>query len=406
MAGKLKALALLLLTVSLPLAASTSYSVIAGMGHMSNFAFGNITSFPASARIEQGVKDLDWFDGVDTSMFMDMSFGLTQRRLIQDPRTGEYLTADQEAEERNINIGNRQFEYSAFYSQISYRFRNALYDNRKTESKYLTLDAALNVRFEQAFDSFDNIRSGKSFLDEYLTEDGVHETYWNADRDFIAMPDIAGEAYMLANSLSFSATWNDMYTEKNKIYREGLSASGTLTLAPWFLANRMDTLFDTSVDYYAINADVTWAKVLFNKEDWKRWNEISIVLENRVYAQILLGADVPKFADTISFPGLGYTNLPLVIQNQLKLYIYGPNFLSDNTIPYGYVFLDTGLATGIPNNSRKASWQTFAYVEIGLNLHVELMGALHLTAEVSYVFSNIETYGNFFDWNVGAYFSF
>ena len=34
------------------------------------------------------------------------------------------------------------------------------------------------------------------------------------------------------------------------------------------------------------------------------------------------------------------------------------------------------------------------------------MGALHLTAEVSYVFSNIETYGNFFDWNVGAYFSF
>ena len=50
---KLKLLAVsFLLTLALPLAAATSYSLIAGMGHMSNFAFGNITSFPASAEIE------------------------------------------------------------------------------------------------------------------------------------------------------------------------------------------------------------------------------------------------------------------------------------------------------------------------------------------------------------------
>ena len=80
---KLKLLAVsFLLTLALPLAAATSYSLIAGMGHMSNFAFGNITSFPASAEIEQGVNDLGWFDDVDSSLVMDMSFGLTQRRLV------------------------------------------------------------------------------------------------------------------------------------------------------------------------------------------------------------------------------------------------------------------------------------------------------------------------------------
>lgn len=397
---KLKLLAVsFLLTLALPLAAATSYSLIAGMGHMSNFAFGNITSFPASAEIEQGVNDLGWFDDVDSSLVMDMSFGLTQRRLVQDPLTGHYLDSAQ--------LGNGQFNYSTFYSQISYSFRNSLFDNIRTEGKYLTLDAALNIRFEQAFDSFDNIRTGRSFLDTYLEQLNQGDTtYWNADQHFIAAPDIEGEAYMLANSLSLSASWDDMYREENKIYREGLTASGKLTLAPWFMANRMPKFFDTKVDYYSLSADVTYAKVLYSREDWKRWNRLSIVIENRTFAQILFGQDVPKFADTISYPGIGYTNLPIVIQNQLKLYVYGPNFLSDNTIPYGYIFVDTGLAAGVPNNSSGADWENFVYIETGVNLHFELLGSLHLTAEVSYVFSNIPNYGNFLDWRVGAYFSF
>lgn len=387
---------LLLMTVAVsPLCAATSFSVLAGMGHMSNFAFGNITRFPASAHIEQGASDMGWFDDVDTTLLMDISFGLAQRRLVQDPATGDYLPAGR--------IGSWQYDYSTFYSQTSYVFRNALFDNRRTESKYLTLDAAINVRFEQAFDSFGNIRSGRGFLQEYL--EGTDTTYWNAQQSFIAAPDIAGQAYMLATSLSFSATWNDMYRESRQYYREGLTATGKITLAPWFLLNRLPRFFDTSVDYYSLNGDVTWAKVLYNKENWKRWNIISVVLENRTFAQVLLGSDVPKFADTISYPGIGYTNLPLIIQNQLKLYVYGPNFITDNTVPYGYVFLDAGLAMGKPNNSNGAKWQNLAYMEVGLNLHLEVLGMLHLSAQVSYVFSNIETYGSFFDWSVGAYFS-
>ena len=397
---KLKLLAVsFLLTLALPLAAATSYSLIAGMGHMSNFAFGNITSFPASAEIEQGDNDLGGVEDVDRSLVMDISFVLTQRRLVQDPLTGHYLDSAQ--------LGNGQFNYSTFYSQISYSFRNSLFDNIRTEGKYLTLDAALNIRFEQAFDSFDNIRTGRSFLDTYLEQLNQGDTtYWNADQHFIAAPDIEGEAYMLANSLSLSASWDDMYREENKIYREGLTASGRLTLAPWFMANRMPKFFDTKVDYYSLSADVTYAKVLYSRENWKRWNRLSIVIENRTFAQILFGQDVPKFADTISYPGIGYTNLPIVIQNQLKLYVYGPNFLSDNTIPYGYIFVDTGLAAGVPNNSSGADWENFVYIETGINLHFELLGSLHLTAEVSYVFSNIPNYGNFLDWRVGAYFSF
>ena len=44
-------------------------------------------------------------------------------------------------------------------------------------------------------------------------------------------------------------------------------------------------------------------------------------------------------------------------------------------------------------------------MEIGVNLHFELLGALHVFGEVSYTLSNIVNYGNFFDWNIGAYFS-
>lgn len=405
---RLKRLAALLVAAALasPLMAATSFSLISGMGYMSDFAFGDLTSFPSSVRISQGASDMGWFDDVDTSLLMDMSFGVQQRKLVQDPATGSYLTADQLAQDA------WQYGYSTFYSQVSYTFRNALFDNRRTEKKSLVVDASIDVRFEQAFDSFDNIRAGRSFLQNYPWKDGTLENYWTGGNEFAAIPDLRGGAYMLATGITLKAGWDDMYQEYNTIYREGLDADGTLTLAPWFLLNDMgrlfsslDSLFDTAVDYYRIAGDATYAKVLYNREDWKRWNIFSIVLEDVAHMQFLMGGAVPKFADTISFPGIGYTNLPLVAQNQLKLYLYGPAFLTDNTIPYGYVFLNLGLATGVPNNSTDAPWETFAYAEIGLNAHLEVMGALHIFAEVSYVFSNITNYGCFFDWNVGAYFS-
>lgn len=396
---KQKRILLLILAIMLPaglsLHAASSFSVLAGMGYLSDFAGGSRTLFPSSARIQQGVNDLDWFDDVDTSMFMDINFGLTERRVVQDPASGAYLNGSE--------MTRSMYYYSSFYSAVSYIFRNSLFENHRTDKMFLTLDAGINIRFEQAFDSFSNIRNGRSFLDEYLGG----ESYWNAkSRNFKALPDINGSAYLMANSISFTASFDNMYQEKNKIYREGVSGNASLTLAPWFLANRMPDFFDTEVDYYKLSADMTYAKVIYNKENWKRWNKLSLVIEDRLYSQLILGNAIPKLADTISFPGLGYTSLPFVIQNQFKFYVYGPNFISDNTIPYGYVFIDLGLASGRPNNSMPdVAWENFMYMEIGLNLHFELFGALHVFGEISYTLSNIVNYGNFFDWNIGAYFS-
>ena len=238
---RLKRLAALLVAAALasPLMAATSFSLISGMGYMSDFAFGDLTSFPSSVRISQGASDMGWFDDVDTSLLMDMSFGVQQRKLVQDPATGSYLTADQLAQDA------WQYGYSTFYSQVSYTFRNALFDNRRTEKKSLVVDASIDVRFEQAFDSFDNIRAGRNFLQNYPWKDGTLENYWTGGNEFAAIPDLRGGAYMLATGLTLKAGWDDMYQEYNTIYREGLDADGTLTLAPWFLLNDMGRLFSS-----------------------------------------------------------------------------------------------------------------------------------------------------------------
>ena len=44
--------------------------------------------------------------------------------------------------------------------------------------------------------------------------------------------------------------------------------------------------------------------------------------------------------------------------------------------------------------------------ETEANVHLEVLGALHVFAEVSYTFSNMTSYGNFFDWDLGCYVSF
>ena len=47
----------LLLLPAVNLAAASSFSALAGMGYLSDFAGGSTTSFPSSARIQQGVND-------------------------------------------------------------------------------------------------------------------------------------------------------------------------------------------------------------------------------------------------------------------------------------------------------------------------------------------------------------
>lgn len=383
--------------LSLPLPAATSFSGVVGMGYMDSFAYGSLTGLPSSVRLEQGVSDLNLFDDTDTSALMEISFGLEQRNLRQDPETGAWLGEGE--------MGKPEYGYSSFYSAVGYTFRNELIDNHRTDRKALTIDASANLRFEQAFDSFANIRTGHTFLENHLAEGQT--SYWTSESSYAAIPDLRGSAYMMALSLSADATWDDMYRERGGVYREGFKASGRIELAPWFLLNRLPSFFDTEVDYYKLSGDATWSKVLYSDENWKRWNVLSVVFEDRVWAQFLFGGAVPKFADTIEFPGIDYTNAPIVLQNQAKLYVYGPHFLTDNTLPYGYVFLDCGLAAGKPNNSVSGvPWSTFFYIEPGLNVHLEVMGALHVYGEVSYVFSNIPDYGNFFDWGLGFYFAF
>ncbi len=401
----MKKITILLIFLILPLvflSAVSSVTSVAGMQYLSDFAFGNFTSFPASVTIRQGADDLALFDDVKTDMAMIMDFGLTQRNITQNLVNGNFLAEEE--------LGKAKYGYSVFYSAIRYSFDNAFLKNELTDDYLLKASVSLNVRFEQAFESLTNLRSGDASIINPNFEDSVYSQSAYTEKgklNSVSTPDINKNGYLFSNSISASLSVNHMRTEKRLAFQEGVQATLSFDIAPWWLWNDFSfDIFDGGSDFYKISLNTIYSKVLYSRENWKRWNKITLILEDFIDMQMLFGNKIPKYADTISFYGMKYLNLDFIIRNTFRFYVYGPNFFTENTYPYGYIFSEAGYAVGRPNNSTVKSVYNFAYMTVGIHLRLKFMGALNLYAEAAYTFSNLPSYSSPFRYGIGGYFAF
>ena len=402
-------LSLLIISLLMPLSAVTTVTAVGGMSYLSDFAFGNLTSFPSGATINQKAEDLGLFKDVKSDIVMSMDFGLTGRTLVQNLTNGDYLKPNE--------ISSGRYNYSAFYSSVTYRFDNSFIEDEYTDDYLITVSAGASVRFEQAFDSLRGLREGKDFYTifnpEKDTQTNSYPSGYTSDGLLasVATPDINGNAYLFSNSIGVALNVNHKLVEKdNLIYREGVSGSVVLQAAPWWLLNNLPPFlginFGGYSDFYKSTLSVSYSHVFLSKESWKRWNKLAIVLDNDTEMQILFGSAIPKYADTTHFYGIDGLNLNFIIVNQTKLYIYGPNFFTNDTIPYGYFFLDMGYAGGVPANSTGVGGKNFVYLTPGISLRLKFMGALNIFAEIGYTFSNMDTYANPLQYSLGGYFAF
>lgn len=400
----------LFLLFTFSLAAATTVTAVGGMRYLSDFAFGNLTSFPSGATINQKAEDLGFLKDVKSDFIMSMDFSLEGRTLIQSLENGDYLTA--------AEIDSGYYDYSVFYSSVTYQLDNSFLEDEYTDDYMLTLSIGASVRFEQAFESLKGLRSGQ----DYYTIFNPEEKFPEADNTYgpgytaegllssVATPDINGNAYLFSNSVSLALKVNHKLVEENGIYREGVDGTAILQLAPWWLLNRLPPLFGIefggSSDFYKLSLDVGYSHVFLSRQNWKRWNRLSLVLDNNTSMQVLFGSDIPKYADSITFYGLNGLNLNFIIRNQTRFYVYGPNFFTNDTLPYGYVFLDMGYAGGVPANSEGVGGKNFVYITPGIHLRLIFMGALNIYAEAGYTFSNMPSYTKPFKYSIGGYFAF
>lgn len=406
----------ILLSLTLPfiltfsLAAATTVTAVGGMRYLSDFAFGNLTSFPSAATINQRAEDLGFIKDVKSDFIMSMDFGLEGRTLIQNLVNGDYLSASE--------ISSGYYDYSVFYSSVTYRLDNSFLEDEYTDDYMLTASVGVSVRFEQAFESLKGLRNGQDYYTIFNPEEkftdaaNIYGPGYTSDGllSSVATPDINGNAYLFSNSIGLALTVNHKLEENNGIYREGVTGTAALQLAPWWLLNRLPPLFGIEFggtsDFYKLSLDVSYSHVFLSRQNWKRWNRLSLVLDNNTSMQVLLGSAVPKYADNITFYGINGLNLNFIIRNQTRFYVYGPNFFTDDTLPYGYVFLDMGYAGGVPANSSGVGGKHYAYLTPGIHVRLIFMGALNIYAEVGYTFSNMPSYSKPFKYSIGGYFAF
>lgn len=400
--GRILTSLILLLLVTTPLSALTTVTAVTGMGYLYDMAFGNITAFPSSATIKHSAVGYEFFPSVKTDLEMIIDFGLESRKLLQNLENGDYVYRTR---------GDTYYDYSAFHSAVSYRMNNHMFPNGHTDDYYLDYSIAVNIHFEQAFESFRNMRNSNYSIISPDPSSPLPSWYTQGPGSIpqlssIATPDFNGNGYLLSNSFILKVTYDDMYKEKNSIFREGMEANVTLQLAPDWLFNSMNRYFGGRSDFYKLSGDLENALILYNRNREDGSSLLKIVLDNVLQTQVIFGSAIPRYADKLTFYTLtDGLNLTFTIRDRLRLYFYGPTFFTDNTLPYAYIFVDGGYAGGRLHNSTAQPVKHLGFITAGIHLHLIIMGIFNVTGEFSYTYSNAPAYITPIQWGIYAYFA-
>lgn len=340
---------------------------VLNVGMYSSFAQG---MFPTNVDAEFTLPGLTVIPGNSTGLSFRLDFGYTGRSLTQNPQTGEY-----------IDWNNHEFDkdypssYSVLYSAWSLKFSQGLAYSPVTKGDLLTLWVSYDGRWEQAMERLEVSRDPsavKMFTSQVFPAGPLRGT-----------PDLQGNRYMLSTALRTGFSLN--LKKGTTATEDGVSISGSVTFAPWWLLNDFD-MFGGKSDYMKLSFSVSAGYTLLQIKRANDWNKFSMVLTDTLDYRYLDGPKVPRFAESGGIWNVGPQNLAHNITNTLRLYLYGPQFIASDCYPYMYFFLDLGYSGGYLNNTDHTKSYDYFMGSAGVHVHLRLFGIFHMYYDLGYIF--------------------
>lgn len=342
--------------------------------------------FPVAIEAKFTMPGLEVIPGNGTSLSFIMNAGYTPRRLLQDPRTGDYLKWNADGT-TTLSDGTKftqdQAQYSALFSAWSLAYAQGFAYSPVTKGDLITARISFDGRWEQAMERLEASRHDSWASDNLLTFVGPTGTRPIFSGDLIGTPDLQGNRYMLSTSLNLSLTFNLMNETNTAV--DGLEVSLSGLWAPWWLFNDFN-IFGGKTDYWKLSASLSAGYTLYQLQQKNGWNWFSVVLTDDFSYRYLDGRKVPKFAETGGIWKVSAQNLTHTLTNSTKLYLYGPQFIAEDCYPYLYAFLELGYTGGYLNNTNhQFSYQNFMG-SAGVHVHLRMFGIFHFFYETGYVF--------------------
>lgn len=312
-----------------------------------HFVFGDLTQhpeilwgfLPSYADVGVGYSGISFIDGNKTDFQILLGGGYNQRKLWQDPTTGEW-------------IHENPLVYDVIDLDWSLRLAQGFFDSPCGDKDLITLTLAYNGQFERAVDS---IAKGKERLNGTRNKvKSIDEFFGQYDSSKIKdniYPEINGNRDFLGNQIALYLRFDAM--EDTIHENNGFLAKASFLWGP----KALNSALDGYADYYSMSLDCIGAYTLYNYEkSGKSW--FSIVMVDRANISYTGGSAIPAFIQGPTSLGRKvrgfniYTyNTEYSVVNNFDIRLTGPDLGVKGIAPRVNLFFDMGYGWGNINNS-------------------------------------------------------
>lgn len=336
---------------------------------------------PSYLKAGAGYTGLSLIDGHTTEIDFLVGAGYNQRKVWQDPETGEVW--------QDMNAGTSLKEdvgpiiYDVLQSEWEIRFSQGFLDSTVENKDLLTLSVGYNGRFEASGDSFrkgswrENGLEGKTqilSLDEYLGTNNYQGDVY---------PDLRGNRQHLGTEFYLELKLDMM--DDRKMYSNGFTASLEAEWGPGVL----NSALDGKADYYSLTFNAVAAYTPFSFiEDGQHW--FSITLIDRANINWTDGSEVPVYVQgpvSLGRKVRGYNtwtyNTQFTAVNNFDIRFAGPSW--SDIFPRVNLFLDVGYGCGDYFNSDESGSNFLA--STGIQMTVSFFDFIDLGYQISYLFT-------------------
>lgn len=320
---------------------------------------------PTYIMLGAGYED-EFLEGNTTEIDLLVGGGYVQRKVFQNPETGE--VPENEDEIRAWRESGKFLTYDVIQTDYQIRTYQGFLDD------LLTLRFDIAMKYEINRDSF---KSGKN---------GSVSSFLGSNYSGKIYPDLAGDAHAFTTAFNLRLTLNMM--EDTLFENDGIEVYAEAKWAPYFLYHGIT---DGFADYYSLTLNAVFAKTLWSVEtDVNKW--VSFVLIDRFNVNWTSGKHVPISAQgpvSLGRKVRGYStysyNSEFTLVNNLDLRVAGPALGIASIMPRINIFLDLGYGSGDYFNTDLSASNFLG--SVGAQFTLSFFDMIDLGYQIAYIFT-------------------
>ena len=356
--------------------------------------------FPSVVSYMYNVTGIQFIEGHETTIGLELETGTLARNFNRVPETGELLSSlpeieygydeetgevypiysDDEDIRARQELANEYDSYDTLYAGFNLTVSQGFGQSSHGDGDLFKLSAGVKGRWEISVNPILDYgeRSGMPFY---------WYPYFNGDKKadyLIGTPDLSGNRQLFDIAFYVAGDLKNLF--RSVASAEGANVYLEMMYSPKFTNTSYE--IGGRSEFFKLLLNSSQSFMLKASKDEKGDNIWSLGLSNAIAFRYLTGSAVPAYAETLNLPLGWYTpeNTKFIVEDIIKLEYYGRQFFK-YFVPKLSVFVDLSYNWGeLNNNSLGQSLNTFCG---SAGIHVELMigGNISIYYEMGRVFA-------------------